>query len=117
MFYSDIYLDISYLIEVAGLCSGWNSPSLMKWKGRKNGDSTGFRPRLEFSSVVNKDFELMLTMLEKQSSWALAEKIPAVICTLGCSLCHTSASQWCQDLHSYSQNGLHRNNKILESRV
>lgn len=63
----------------------------------------------------------MLAMLEKQNPWALAENNPSINLhtgsPLGRLLCHTSTSQWSQNLHSYSQNGLHSNKKNLETRA
>lgn len=65
IFYSDIYLDISYLIEVlllysTGLCSGRRAgihqTSLTKWRGRKNEDSAVFRSRLEVSTIIRKSW-------------------------------------------------------------
>lgn len=87
MFYSDIYLDISYLIEVlllysTGLWKGWNSPSLMKWKERKNGDSTGFRPGLEFSSTARKISSWCWPCWKNRVHGLWQKKTPALICTL-----------------------------------
>lgn len=119
IFYSDIYLDISYLIEVLLLYStglrssrraGVHQISLMKPRGRKNGDSAVFRSRLEFSTFIRKiqsrwpcgKNRVHRLWQNKFSNVNLHTSSP-----LECLLCHTSISQCLPNHYPDSQNRLH----------
>lgn len=119
IFYSDIYLDISYLIEVlllysTGLCGGRrpgiHQTLLMKWRRRKNRDSAVFRSRLEFSTIAGK-IQTWWPHWKKGVHRRWQNKLSNInlhtSSPLECWLCRTSISQCLPNHHSDSQNGLH----------